>query len=195
MTRERMVPYGGLAFIVVAALTLATLIIRTPDTHGHLWRTLPADYDRTPVDDMAPADLQVVLADLPPFSFPKPEKVAARVEEAGDKAADTGSAQVAAAEQEAQEAEIVQTEFAITPDRLTLKVGVPVEMTVKNEGKQVHGLWMPDFGIAEDIRSGRTEVFRFTPDKPGRFRYTCSYSLCGTEKQHAQMAGFLTVTE
>jgi len=211
MRRERIVPYGGLAFVVIASLLLMMIVLRSPDTHGHFWRVLPRDYNRTPVGDIGEADLRAILADLPPFAFPPPSKAAASAPAAGHDMAgmeSSTSAQSGQAEPQmagmdssgsaqrdadVQKITLTESEYAISPDRLALKVGVPVELTVTNTGKQAHGLWIPEFGIAEDIRSGKTKVFRFTPDKPGRIRYVCSYSLCGTEAEHARMVGFLTV--
>jgi heme/copper-type cytochrome/quinol oxidase subunit 2 len=209
MMRERIVPYGGLTFVVAAALMLGTIIARSPDTHGHLWHSLPAGYDRTPLDTIEPADLDAIEAELLPFTFPTPPAGGEQPAAAGpaEPADATGSADAAGSAPEGGEVQritLIETEYAIAPDMgemmtgmidegLTLKLGVPVELTVTNEGKQTHGLWMADFGIYEDIRSGKTAVFKFTPDKPGRFRFTCSYSLCGSEEEHARMVGFLTV--
>jgi len=197
MRREHIVPYTGLTVIVSAALGLVTIVARSPDTHGHFWHSVPAAYTRTQVGAIDPADLPAILANLPPFAFPAPNKAVAAAPQAGHNMANMGS--TAPAQREAgkqadiQKITLTEREYGIEPARLTLKVGVPVELTVVNQGKQVHGLWMPEFGIAEDIRSGKTKVFRFTPDKPGRFRYVCSYSLCGTEEQHGKMVGFLTI--
>ena len=193
MRRERIVPYGGLAFVVIASLLLMTIVLRSPDTHGHFWRVLPRDYTRTPVGDIGEADLRAILAELPPFAFPAPSRAAAGAPEGGHDMAGMESSASAQSGADVQKMTLTESEYAIAPDRLTLKVGVPVELTVANAGKQAHGLWMPEFGIAQDIRSGKTQVFRFTPDTPGRFRYVCSYSLCGTEAEHGRMVGFLSV--
>ena len=203
MTGERVVPRAVLGFVVVAPLVLATVIARSPDTHGHTWQTFHPDYARTPLDTVGEADLDRTLADLAPFSFPAPPRpqVAASVaDRAPAPAAMTGMPGMAAmarpapaAEAAVQKIALATSEYAIAPANLEVKAGVPVELTVTNEGKQVHGVWMPEFGIAQDIRPGKTQVFKFTPDKPGRFRYVCSYNLCGTDEQHARMVGFMTV--
>jgi heme/copper-type cytochrome/quinol oxidase subunit 2 len=197
MRREQIVPYTGVTVIVSAALALVTIVARSPDTHGHFWHSVPATYTRTQVGAIAPADLPAILANLPPFGFPAPDKVGAAASHAGHTMANMGSAAPAQSETgeqtDIQKITLTEREYGIEPTRLTLKMGVRVELTVVNHGKQVHGIWMPEFGIAEDIRSGKTKVFRFTPDKPGRFRYVCSYSLCGTEEQHGKMVGFLII--
>lgn len=198
MIRERMVPLGGLVFVVAAALMLATIIARAPYTHGNLWRWLPSDYARTPVSVIGEVDLEAIVAELPPFEFPAPSG-AQQAQKTGNS---TGgghgemggmAAPVDSGPAEVQKVTLTQKEFGFTPDRLTLKVGVPVELTLKNEGEQVHGLWIPEFGISDEVRKGRSEVFKFTPEKPGRIRYVCSYNLCGTEEEHARMVGFVTV--
>lgn len=197
MRREYIVPYTGVTVIVSAALGLVTIVARSPDTHGHFWHSVPATYTRTQVGAIAPADLPAILANLPPFAFPAPNKPVAVVPQAGHSMANMGSAapaqSQAGTQADIQKITLTESEYGIEPARLTLKIGVPVELTVVNTGKQVHGIWIPEFGIAEDIRSGKTKVFRFTPDKPGRVRYVCSYSLCGTEEQHGKMVGFLTI--
>lgn len=197
MRREHIVPYAGMIVIVSAALGLVTIVARSPDTHGHFWHSVPATYTRTQVGEIAPADLPAILANLPPFAFPAPNNAVAAAPQTRHSMANMDAAAPAqgGAGQQAdiQKITLTESEYGIEPARLTLKVGVPVELTVMNTGKQVHGIWIPEFGIAEDIRSGKTKVFRFTPDKPGRLRYVCSYSLCGTEEQHGKMVGFLTI--
>lgn len=187
--RVRSVPIAWLSVVVSVPVLLAAIVSRNPDTHGHLWPTLPDHYHRTPVDTVRPIDLEAVLADLPPFEFPRPALLAA----AASQEATAGMGRLMPAAEEVQEVTLVETEYGIGPDRVEVRVGVPVVLTVINEGDQVHGLWLPEVGIAEDIRSGKSQTFRFTPEKPGRFRYMCSYALCGTDEEHARMVGFLTV--
>ncbi len=105
-----------------------------------------------------------------------------------------GAADSAVARQaQPQLVNLVEYEFGFDMDRIKVQAGVPVELSVTNEGDQVHGIWIPDLAIMDDIRSGKSKVFKFTPEKPGRFRFTCSYNLCGTEEEHAQMKGFIEV--
>jgi heme/copper-type cytochrome/quinol oxidase subunit 2 len=101
--------------------------------------------------------------------------------------------QIVPEEPPVQQITFSQFEYGFDPARIELQVRVPVELTVANEGDQVHGIWIPDYAISDDIRSGKTKTFTFTPEETGRIRYTCSYNLCGTEDEHAQMKGFITV--
>jgi heme/copper-type cytochrome/quinol oxidase subunit 2 len=196
-----MVGVSGLVFVVVTSSLLSAVIVRSPQTHDHIARSLRHDYARTPLDSVEAADLPAILADLPEFSFPDLVKVAAAQgpPAAGETAHTAGDehnlAEHATATQQLQMQTITlrQSEYGFDPDRVELQAGVPVELTVTNEGEQVHGIWVPDLAIMEDIRSGKTKVFTFTPEKAGRIPFTCSYNLCGTEEEHAQMKGFITV--
>jgi heme/copper-type cytochrome/quinol oxidase subunit 2 len=184
-----MVGFGGLAFVVVTALGLGTIIMRGPWTHDNIDPTLRESYARTPLDSVGEMDLVAVLKDLPEFSFPASSSFAA-VSASGDS---DEAAHTASEDAEPQKVTLVESEYQFEPARIELKAGAPVELTLKNEGKQVHGLWIPDFAIMDDVRSGKSKTFTFIPEKPGRYRHTCSYNLCGTDEEHARMKGFITV--
>lgn len=197
----RVVGLSGLAFVVVISLLLSTVIIRGPQTHDHIAATLRDSYDRTPLDSIEDSDLTTILADLPEFSFPaQPVLVAAPGVSPINGAAHTAGDEHSEADHEAEAQQpqvrkltLTQFEFGFDPSRVELQVGVPVELTVSNEGDQVHGIWIPEYAISADIRSGKSKTFLFTPEQSGRIRFTCSYNLCGTEEEHAKMSGFITV--
>lgn len=197
----RMIGFGGMAFVVVTVSLLSAIVMCGPQTHDHIAASLRASYDRTPLDFVEASDLTTILVDLPEFSFPEPVQVVAvpPVPQAADMAHMPGDEHspaehgIVAQELQVQKITLRQFEFGFAPDRIELQVGVPVELTVVNEGDQVHGIWIPDFALSDDIRSGKTKVFTFIPEKTGRIRFTCSYNLCGTEEEHAQMKGFITV--
>lgn len=67
-------------------------------------------------------------------------------------------------------------EFAFEPKVITLKRGVPVELTLVNEGARGHdfsivGDW---FFETETVPGGGRLVTTFTPEKVGTFRLVCS---------------------
>lgn len=187
----RRFPYILLAAVVVAAVGLASVIVRNPDTHGHLWGSVPYAYHRTPVEEVPASDLKSVQAKLVPFSFPTPQSVQASGM-AGMPGMEDAS-QAAAGADTVQRVVLTQMEYGFDIPEVRLKPGVPVELVVVNVGKQVHGIWVPDFAISEEIRSGKTRTFKFTPKTAGRIRFTCSYNLCGTDEEHARMVGYFVI--
>lgn len=182
MMRCRTVGFTLLIAIVATFTMLGAIVVRNPDTHDHISKTLRPSYDRTPLDLIGPADLGTITADLPPFKFPEAVALDA-----------AGSGNDAPGAAEPVEIMLNTLEFAIDPSRVELQVGAPVELVVMNTGDQVHGIWIPDFGIKQDIRSGKTKKFTFTPERAGRVRFECSYNLCGTDEEHAQMTGYFMV--
>ncbi len=200
----RMVGFGGLAFVVATSSLLSAVIVRSPQTHDHIASSLSPEYIRTSLDSIGPADLTAIIADLPRFSFPEPPQLvaasalfsASSAEGSGDQTAPVNGTVESTAQQQPKVQEIAfdQFEFEFSQERIELKVGVPVKLTLTNQGDQVQGLWIPEFAIMADIRSGKNKEFTFIPEKSGRFRFTCSYNLCGTEEEHAQMKGYIIVT-
>lgn len=82
------------------------------------------------------------------------------------------------------------SEFAFTPASITTKVGQPVTLTFKNEGKYPHNLSISDLNVqTKTINPGESDSVTFTPDKTGSFTYIC------TVPGHADkgMKGTLTV--
>lgn len=94
---------------------------------------------------------------------------------------------------ETQSISVIATEYAFEPGRIEAKAKVPVELHVKNEGEEGHGIWLPDFGIKGNIRAFKSHTFSFTPDAPGRYQFECSDKLCGTDEEHNQMTGFILI--
>lgn len=181
---RRSVGYILLIAVVATFLFLGAIVMRSPNTHDHIYPTLRPSYDRTPVGLIGPTDLDAITADLAPFKFPERQTVALGA---------TGPAGDAPVAAEPVQVMLNTLEYAIDPSRVELAAGTPVELTVMNEGSQVHGIWIPDFGIKQNIRSGKTKEFTFTPEQVGRVRFECSYNLCGTPEEHAQMTGYFTV--
>lgn len=180
---SRIIGFVGMGFVALAALMLSVIIIRSPDTHHNLAPALRADYARSPTDSIEVAHLEDTLARLPEFTFPAPSPLTAAD---GDLAgSDHG---------ELHKITVRQFEFGYDPIQIELEAGASVELTVVNEGNQVHGIWIPELGISEDIRSGRSMTFTFVVEKAGRIRFGCNYSLCGSEEEHAQMDGEIVVS-
>ena len=80
--------------------------------------------------------------------------------------------------------------FTYTPDRLTLRKGVPVVLELRTEDVLM-GFNLPDFNVRGDIVPGKVTRVRFVPDKTGTFVFLCDI-FCGSG--HEQMHGTLTVT-
>ena len=86
---------------------------------------------------------------------------------------------------------ITANKFEFTPGDISLKKGEPVVIEIKSVDVK-HGFSLPDFKIRASIEPGKTSTVRFTPDKVGRFTFTCDV-FCGDG--HEDMSGTLTVTQ
>lgn len=81
--------------------------------------------------------------------------------------------------------------FDFTPGEITVKKGEPVMLEIKSTDVK-HGFSLPDFKIRASVEPGKAAVVRFTPDKAGRFTFTCDV-FCGDG--HEDMSGTLIVTD
>ena len=81
--------------------------------------------------------------------------------------------------------------FEFTPGKITVKKGEPVVLELTSEDR-AHGFNLPDFGVRAEVKPGSVSRVSFTPDKTGRFSFTCDV-FCGSG--HADMTGTLVVTE
>ena len=86
---------------------------------------------------------------------------------------------------------IVAKRFAFTPDRVTVKKGEPVTLSLQS-ADVVHGLAIKELGIKTDIPKGRETVITFTPQSAGTFEGKCSH-FCGLG--HGSMKFRVIVTE
>lgn len=76
---------------------------------------------------------------------------------------------------EVQRIEVSGTDFAYTPNNLTVQRGVPVEIVFKNDGRVKHDLVVRDLNVAsESISPGQTTTIRFTPERAGQYRIVCT---------------------
>jgi plastocyanin len=77
---------------------------------------------------------------------------------------------------ETQKLTVIIKDFAFEPNVITLKKGVPVELTLINQGLRHHDFTVQgDWSFKSDVLdSGDTKVLTFTPDIAGTFQLFCS---------------------
>ena len=90
-----------------------------------------------------------------------------------------------------REIHITAKKFEFTPDAITLKKGEPVVLVVSSQDRK-HGFSLRALGIRADVDPGGTARIRFTPDKAGKFTFSCDV-FCGDG--HEDMTGTMVVTE
>jgi len=86
---------------------------------------------------------------------------------------------------------VTAKKFDFTPDTITLKKGEPVVFEISSSDRK-HGFNLRAFGVRADVNPGGVTRVRFTPDKTGKFTFTCDV-FCGDG--HEEMAGTVVVTE
>ena len=84
---------------------------------------------------------------------------------------------------------ILARKFTYSPDKLTLKLGVPVVFELRT-ADILMGFSVPDFNARADIIPGKVARLRVVPDKTGTFTFLCDI-FCGSG--HETMSGSLTV--
>jgi cytochrome c oxidase subunit 2 len=90
-----------------------------------------------------------------------------------------------------REIHITAKKFDFTPDTITLKKGEPVVLVVSSKDRK-HGFNLRAFGIRADVNAGETARIQFTPNKTGKFTFSCDV-FCG--EGHEDMTGTIVVTE
>ena len=95
----------------------------------------------------------------------------------------------AAAQPKEQVIKILARRFTYTPNKLTLKKGVPVVLELTT-ADVLMGFSAPDFDIRADIIPGQVARVRLVPDKVGTFAFLCDI-FCGTG--HETMNGTIAV--
>lgn len=86
---------------------------------------------------------------------------------------------------------ITAKKFKYTPEKLTLKKGVPVILELSTEDILM-GFNAPDLGVRTDIVPGKTVRLRVVPSKVGPVEFYCDI-FCGSG--HEEMDGLITVIE
>jgi cytochrome c oxidase subunit 2 len=90
-----------------------------------------------------------------------------------------------------REIHITAKKFDFTPSTITLKKGEPVVLVLSSQDRK-HGFNLRTFGIRADVNPGATTTIRFTPNKAGKFTFSCDI-FCG--EGHEDMTGTIVVTE
>jgi cytochrome c oxidase subunit 2 len=90
-----------------------------------------------------------------------------------------------------KEIRITAKNFDFTPNVITVKKGEPVVLVISSQDRK-HGFSLRAFGIRADINPGGNATVRFTPNKAGKFSFSCDV-FCG--EGHEDMTGSLVVTE
>ena len=86
---------------------------------------------------------------------------------------------------------ITAKKFEFSPDAITLKKGEPVVFEISS-GDRKHGFSLRAFGVRSDVLPGKVSRVRFTPDKTGKFTFSCDV-FCGDG--HEEMTGTVVVTD
>jgi cytochrome c oxidase subunit 2 len=90
-----------------------------------------------------------------------------------------------------REIHIIAKKFTFTPDTITLKKGEPVVLLLTSQDRK-HGFSLRAFGVHADVNPGETARIRFTPNKTGKFTFSCDV-FCGDG--HEDMTGTVVVTD
>ena len=90
-----------------------------------------------------------------------------------------------------RELHITAKKFDFTPDTITLRKGEPVLLVLSSQDRK-HGFNLRAFGIRADVNPGESARIRFTPNKTGKFTFSCDV-FCG--EGHEDMTGTVVVTE
>ena len=86
---------------------------------------------------------------------------------------------------------ITAKKFEFSPDAITLKKGEPVVFEISS-GDREHGFNLRAFGVRANVSPGKVSRIRFTPDKTGKFTFSCDV-FCGDG--HEEMTGTVVVNE
>ena len=86
---------------------------------------------------------------------------------------------------------ITAKKFDFSPDSITLKKGEPVVFEISSADRE-HGFNLRAFGVRTNVSPGKVTRVRFTPDKTGKFTFSCDV-FCGDG--HEEMTGTMIVTE
>jgi cytochrome c oxidase subunit II len=86
---------------------------------------------------------------------------------------------------------VTAQKFEYSPDTITLKKGVPVDLELTSLDRD-HGFKVPALGIRADIKPGQVTRVRLVPQQAGHFAFACDV-FCGSG--HEDMTGEIIVVE
>src|SRR5215471_7484348 len=89
-----------------------------------------------------------------------------------------------------REIKVTARRFEFSPKTITVSKGEKVSLVITSEDVD-HGFAIKELGIDQEIKAKQTKVIELTPEKEGRFQFTCSV-FCGDG--HSEMVGELIVT-
>jgi len=92
---------------------------------------------------------------------------------------------------EVQTVKVMAKRFDFTPDEITLKKGVPVDLELTTADR-VHGFYAPKLNLHAEVKPGEPVHLRFTPETAGTFLFQCDM-FCG--EGHEDMNGKIVVVE
>ncbi|MDK1031381.1 MAG: cupredoxin domain-containing protein [Planctomycetia bacterium] len=79
------------------------------------------------------------------------------------------------------------------PRKVTVPVGEPVRLRVRNVDTVTHGFAIPELGVhIGEVKAGRVALVEFTPEKVGRFDFYCTV---WCSDNHLQMRGVIEVVQ
>ncbi len=74
------------------------------------------------------------------------------------------------------EVKVVATEFAYSPNEVTVAAGRPINLTLVNEGSVPHDLVVADFDLHVEAWPGQSSTAGFAPSEPGQYSIVCTYA-------------------
>lgn len=92
--------------------------------------------------------------------------------------------------QQRREILVTARKFEFSPKTITVSKGERISLVVTSEDVD-HGFAIKEFGIDQKVKAKQTKVIELTPEKEGRFEFSCSV-FCGDG--HGDMVGELIVT-
>jgi plastocyanin len=78
--------------------------------------------------------------------------------------------------QGAAEVAVVATEFAFSPNEITVAAGRPINLTLVNEGSVPHDLVVPELDLRVEARPGQSSTAGFAPSERGQYSIVCTYA-------------------
>lgn len=99
----------------------------------------------------------------------------------GRQTSDSGTTQAttdgtSVAPDQAVAATVSMTEFAYSPNQITLSAGTPSVIKVNNDGKMLHTFTIPDLGIDESLSPGESQLITVEAPEVGEYQLLCTIS-------------------